>query len=85
MLRICIPSTDYYPDAKPEISNGQAVLSGMKAEPSRQRPLGVWGLGMFILVFRFDSDSQMIRNLFLILLNRNTRAKFLGSTALCGK
>ena len=42
-------------------------------------------LGMFILVFRFDSDSQMIRNLFLILLNRNTRAKFLGSTALYGK
>ena len=34
---------------------------------------------------RFDSDSQMIRNLFLILLNRNIRAKFLGSTALYGK
>ena len=42
-------------------------------------------LGMFILVFRFDSDSQMIRNLFLILPNRNTRAKFLGSTALYRK
>ena len=40
---------------------------------------------MFIVVFRFDSDSQMIRNLFLILLNRNTRAKFLCSTALYGK
>ena len=34
---------------------------------------------------RFDSDSQMIRNLFLILPNRNTRAKFLGSTALYRK